>query len=273
MLISVIIPVYNAAKTIGRCIESVVLSVERVTKDYEIICVDDGSTDNSLEMLTTLAEGNPKLIVLHQQNAGAASARNRGLEVAQGDFIAFNDADDEWCEFHVALLLAAFTAYPEVCCVSANHDVERQVVCGLKKLCDCTYEVSLIAQQFKNWFSPPNSMISRKIIEFGVRFDPAMKGSEEVLFYNHILRDFRCLFVNKMISRSILGKFRFGDGGLSGNLREMEKGELYALRDAHRKLGVPFFVYACACAWSLLKYVRRIVIVRVRRMKANLSRA
>lgn len=265
MLISIIIPVYNSEKTINRCVESVVASLALCTDDYEIICVDDGSTDGSLSMLKELASQNESIKVIHQDNAGAASARNRGLDMAQGEYIAFNDSDDEWCEAHASVLMEIFKKYPEVSCISANHDVEKQRVYGLKRTCEEIYEVSLIAQQFKNYFSPPNSMIARKIIEFGVRFDPDMKGSEEVLFYNHILKNFRCLFINKMISRSILHKFRFGESGLSGNLREMEKGELYAIRDAHRNLGVPFCIYVFACIVSFAKYIRRIIIVKFRR--------
>lgn len=265
MLVSIIIPVYNSEKTISRSVESVVTSIERVTQDYEILCIDDGSSDGSLSMLKEMASQNKRIKVIHQDNAGAASARNRGLEIAKGDYIAFNDSDDEWIEPHASVLLETFREYPEVSCVSANHDVERQRVYGLRKSGVEIYEVNLTAQQFKNYFSPPNSMVSREIIEFGVRFDSAMKGSEEVLFYNHILKNFKCLFINKMISRSILHKFRFGESGLSGNLREMEKGELYAIRDAHRNLGIPFFIYVFACIVSFTKYIRRIIIVKFRR--------
>lgn len=273
MLISVIIPVYNSEKTIFRSIESVVASLALCTDDYEIICIDDGSGDDSLEILKKIALENAKVIVIHQENAGAAAARNAGLEIARGEYIAFNDSDDEWSEDHLFVLLETFREYPQASCVSANHDVERQRVYGLKKLGKNIYEVSLAAEQFKNYFSPPNSMISKQIIEFGVRFNPAMKGSEEVFFYNHILKNFKCLFVNKMISGSILHKHRFGENGLSGNLREMEKGELFAIRDAHKNLGVPFFVYILASAFSVLKYFRRIVVVKLRKKKGKIFRS
>ena len=265
MLVSVIIPVYNSENTIHRCIESVIISLERVTKDYEIICVDDGSTDNSLRLLNEIASNNPKIVVVHQENAGAATARNKGLELAKGEYIAFNDSDDEWLENHFEILLEVFKKYPYCDCISANHDIERQTTFFLKKIDNNLYKVSLNAQQFKNRYSPPNSIVSRKIIEFGVRYNSLLRGSEEFYFYNHILHDFECLFLNKKVSQSILHKQRYGQCGLSGNLKEMEKGELFSITDSHKNLGVNFFIFFLAYIFSVLKYYKRKIIVNLRK--------
>lgn len=267
MLISVIIPVYNAAKTIGRCIDSVVKSFVSCTKDYEIICVDDGSTDNSLEMLTALAEGNPKLIVLHQQNAGVASARNRGLEAAKGDFIAFNDSDDEWLPEHFAILKKAFEDNPELVCISGNHDVEKQKIPILKKLKGDVFRITLKDELVKNYYSPPATMFKNEIVACGIRFKQGMRYAEEGYFFYQIVHDYPCGFINKQISKSILGKAKFGDGGLSGNLRAMEKGELSNLKFARKELGISFWYYVCALFLSYLKYIRRIIITKLRNGK------
>lgn len=266
MLVSVIIPVYNSNKTIERSINSVIESVEKNTEDYEIICVDDGSKDNSLSILKKVADRNNKIKVVSKENSGAASARNTGLEIAKGDYIAFNDSDDEWNAEHFSELMKIFKTYPDIKCVSANHDVEHQRTYGLKKVTENIFEVNINAQQFKNYFSPKNSMISKEIIEFGVRFNPTMCYSEEVLFYNHILKNFKCFFYNKKVSQSILHKFRYGQSGLSGNLKEMEKGELFAIKDAYKNLGVSSFIFVCAYIVSLLKYIKRIVIVKFRKI-------
>lgn len=90
--ISVIIPVYNAAATLQRCIDS----IQSTKTDIEIICIDDGSTDNSLEVLRTLAKKDKRLKIFHQENAGAGFARNRGLSLSVGEFIMFCDADDSY---------------------------------------------------------------------------------------------------------------------------------------------------------------------------------
>ena len=89
--VSVIIPVYNARRYIAKCIESIVNEMD----DIEIIAVDDGSTDNSLDILYQLAqEYKGKIKVYSKRNGGAGSARNLGLDVSSGKYIKFVDADD-----------------------------------------------------------------------------------------------------------------------------------------------------------------------------------
>lgn len=89
-LISVVIPVYQAAKTIERCISSIICSKAEI----EIVCIDDGSTDNSLAILDKLASTDARLRVIHQENAGAGAARNTGICEAVGQYLMFCDADD-----------------------------------------------------------------------------------------------------------------------------------------------------------------------------------
>ncbi len=90
-MISVIIPAFNSSGTIQRCVDSVRNST---FIDLEIICVDDGSTDDTLEKLNTIAFNDSRIRVLHQENGGVSSARNYGLQCATGDYIAFVDSDD-----------------------------------------------------------------------------------------------------------------------------------------------------------------------------------
>lgn len=89
--VSVIIPVYNAEKHLEECIRSV---CAQTLKSIEIICVDDSSTDDSLNILNQLAQDDPRIVVLTQENAGAGAARNHGLREAKGKYLSFLDADD-----------------------------------------------------------------------------------------------------------------------------------------------------------------------------------
>lgn len=91
--VSIIMPCYNGAKHLDESIGSV---RAQTLRDWELIVVDDGSTDNSLRKLNALAEADPRITVLSQKNAGASAARNSGLRVAKGRFIAFLDSDDTW---------------------------------------------------------------------------------------------------------------------------------------------------------------------------------
>ena len=92
--ISVIVPVYNAEKSLDRCIKSI---YSQTFTDYEIILVNDGSNDNSLEVCRSYASKDSRITVIDKENGGAGSARNRGIEEAHGEYLAFPDSDD-WFE-------------------------------------------------------------------------------------------------------------------------------------------------------------------------------
>lgn len=89
--VSVIIPVYNAEKYLSQCLDSV---VKQTFKDFEVICVNDGSKDNSAHILYHYAFQYPNVRVLNQKNKGSSVARNTGMEMAKGEYIYFMDADD-----------------------------------------------------------------------------------------------------------------------------------------------------------------------------------
>lgn len=91
LLISVIIPIYNAEYFLHQCIESI---LQQTYSNFEIICVDDGSTDSSLEICHQFQRKDSRVKVIHKDNAGVSSARNRGVACAQGQFVFFVDADD-----------------------------------------------------------------------------------------------------------------------------------------------------------------------------------
>lgn len=93
--LSIIIPVYNIKSYLLRCINSVLN--QKASYLFEIILVDDGSTDGSDRICDSFADGNNYLKVIHKKNGGLSSARNAGIELAQGDYIMFLDGDD-WIE-------------------------------------------------------------------------------------------------------------------------------------------------------------------------------
>ena len=90
-LVSVIIPIFNAEKTLSRCMESV---IKQTMNEIEIICVDDGSTDNSGKICDDYAKQDARITVIHQPNKGVSAARNAGMARAKGKYLAFVDSDD-----------------------------------------------------------------------------------------------------------------------------------------------------------------------------------
>ncbi len=90
-VVSVIVPVYNVEPYLPQCLDSI---VNQTLKNIEIICVNDSSTDNSLNILNHYAEKDPRIKVVTQPNGGAGAARNRGLSLAAGKYLSFLDSDD-----------------------------------------------------------------------------------------------------------------------------------------------------------------------------------
>ena len=86
--VSVIVPVYNVEKYLRECLESL---VNQTLKEIEIICINDGSEDSSLEILNEYASKDSRFVIINQENCGQSVARNKGLDVAKGEYIGFVD--------------------------------------------------------------------------------------------------------------------------------------------------------------------------------------
>ena len=107
-LVSVVIPTWNRAYSIGQAIESV---LGQTYREVEIIVVDDGSTDNTRDVVSAYGD---RVVYIHQGNAGCPAARNTGLRVARGEFIALLDSDDVWYPWKLELQIAFLRRYPHV---------------------------------------------------------------------------------------------------------------------------------------------------------------
>ena len=115
-LVSIVIPVYNGERFLRESLESV---FAQTFQDYEVLCVDDGSTDGSPALLK---EYGARVRVIRQANAGQSAARNAGVEAAVGRFVAFLDQDDRWYPSKLAQQVATLNAEPDVVLVHCNYD-------------------------------------------------------------------------------------------------------------------------------------------------------
>lgn len=115
-MISVVIPLYNKETLISNTLSTVLI---QSYQDYEVIVVDDGSTDNSVAEVGKVQD--PRIRLIRQQNAGVSAARNRGVEAAKGDLIAFLDADDEWKPEYLATQYHLSQKYPECSVFACNY--------------------------------------------------------------------------------------------------------------------------------------------------------
>lgn len=117
MKFSIIVPVYNVEQYLEQCLES--LQAQEY-KDYEVICVNDGSTDGSREILKAWESRMPQMRVIDRENGGLSAARNTGLEAATGDYVLFVDSDD-WVESTMLSRLAASIDNEDMICFACQR--------------------------------------------------------------------------------------------------------------------------------------------------------
>lgn len=126
-LISVILPVYNVEEYLDRCIDSI---VRQDYPDFELIIVDDGSTDKSGEICDKWAASDSRISVIHQENKGLSGARNTGLDKMNGQMVSFIDSDDFVTSDYLSYLLGLFPDDAGCSVVACNHYIVRN---GKKK--------------------------------------------------------------------------------------------------------------------------------------------
>lgn len=127
-LISIIVPVYNMEDCLSRCIDSIICQTH---ENLEIILINDGSADKSGEICDNYAKHDRRIRVIHQQNAGVSSARNAGLDIAQGEWVGFVDSDD-WIDpnMYEKLLITAVEHGKLLACCNfiSYHSTENQAL-------------------------------------------------------------------------------------------------------------------------------------------------
>lgn len=253
MNISVVIPCYNSSKTIFTCIESV---FKQTYLPKEIIVIDDGSTDNTLILLEKLRERGPKEIdfyILSQRNSGPSVARNKGIQYAKNEWIAFLDSDDQW---NVDKL--------EKQIVAINTDV-KIVLCGTlfdfstNPIVDNLFKrISFKDFLFKNYFNTPTVLVKKGVLE-KFYFDENQRYSEDYKLWLNICYENECILLNQSLASNIENKKIYGASGLSSNLWKMEKGELSNFKDLYESKKIGFLMFMLVSLFSIIKFLKRVL--------------
>jgi len=123
---SIVVPLYNKEKWVRRALESVRAQTH---SDFELIVVNDGSTDGSERVVAEYAQGDPRIHLINQPNSGASAARNSGIHRAKADWIAFLDADDEWEPEFLAEVARVMVSLPDdVSIIATNYEEKGKPV-------------------------------------------------------------------------------------------------------------------------------------------------
>ena len=237
--VSVVIPTYNYARYLGASIASV---LNQRTEGLEVIVVDDGSTDETPAVLEDLAH--PRLRVIRTERGGISAARNRGLDEAQGEFVAFQDADDRWrpgkLQRQLEVLLSEpsvgtvftdflrftesgelpnqFTFFPEL-----PHLRTRASREGGARVLESDAFTSLLT--FRHYPVYLQSCMMRRDLTQGVRFNPSLRQSEDLHFAMRIYERGGVAYLP-----DILVEVRRHDNNVSRNLSEKPAWDLQALQ-------------------------------------------
>ncbi len=192
--VSVIVPVYNAEKALERCIDSI---LNQEYKDFELIAVDDGSKDRSGEILDAYAKADPRVVVIHKENGGVSDTRNRALDIAQGEYVQFLDADD-WIPADSTKVMVR--AIEESGADLVTADFYRVVGNNIARKGSITTSEVLTRQEYAEWMmdSPAdyyygvlwNKLYRRQIIEqYHLRMDKTLSFCEDFVYnLEYILR-------------------------------------------------------------------------------------
>jgi GT2 family glycosyltransferase len=212
--ISVIIPAYNAQCTILETVDSV---LQQTFFDFELIVIDDGSIDQTVELLKKISD--PRLKVFSYTNGGLPVARNRGIAHASGDYIAFLDADDVWTLDKLELQLAALKAVPEAGVVYSWTCNMSQTGEAFYPGHSVTYSGNVYAQLLLGNFlaSGSNCLIRRDAIASIGEFDPALKSYEDWDYWLRLAARYPFVVVPKY---QIL--YRQSPGAMSSKIDVME---------------------------------------------------
>lgn len=241
-LISLIVPVYNVEKYLCECIDSI---LSQTYKNFELILVDDGSPDNSGKICDEYAEKDSRIKVIHKENGGVSSARNVGLDNANGEYITFVDSDDTVDKQYLELMYDKITEDNyDICISNSKYLLEGLSLKNIlvKFLSGKIYQVSY-------------GILYRKSSILGVRFNERLKNNEDFLF------TLRCILNCKKIS-SISKRIYFYrlnetsvtqnyvKGFLSNNLIVYE--ELCDLNKNNKISKKCLRIYACRSTYFLL---------------------
>ncbi|MCK5311333.1 MAG: glycosyltransferase [Desulfobacteraceae bacterium] len=241
-VVSVVIPTYNRKDIISRAIESV---YNQIYKNYEIIIVDDGSTDGTVDYLKE--HYNNKIHYVFQKNRGASSARNKGISKAKGKYIAFLDSDDEWVDTKLETQVAFLKKNPEIallCGKTYRSDNIKKVNTPLTEEITGNLFTTLYSHSF---VSTPTVIVKKEILDQVGAFDLNYKSAEDFDLWLKITHEYKCAFLPDLVA--VVNR---GDDNLSTDKITLHIHALDILEKHYDKQLIPDRVYKKAISNSLI---------------------
>lgn len=234
--ISVIVPVYNAERYIRQCLDSI---LTQDFADFELMIVDDGSTDSSLELCKDYSEKDSRIRLFHKENAGPSSARNFALTRANGEYLLFLDSDDYWLDnsclgrlYQIALDNNLDIVRGELKQVDEKGD-DFGITSNLDSRMNIAWKVLSSGEFYRDAIRGQNFLflsLFRKSVVCNYRFDENLKFFEDGEFYARVLlSNLRCMYVPICFYAYRVNPFSITNSGNVKNLQDSFLiGEIFA---------------------------------------------
>lgn len=261
--ISVIIPMYDSQNTIVRTLDSIKNQTEsQLIK--EIIVVNDGSKDGSLEVVRKYKSVNCQLpiIIIDKENGGVSSSRNAGMKNANGSWIALLDSDDEWLPDKIAFQVNIIKDNPEIDFLGG--DINNKGLKILNKIIVGLYRARVQDMCIKSFPQPSTSLFKKRIFDEMGGFDESQKYSEDMNYFIKICSKYRLYHYPKQMIVFGGGKAEYGSKGLSANMKMMHKGAMKNIKDFRDSSIISNKYYIGLWFFYWMKYFRRLAIVQFR---------
>jgi len=254
--VSVVIPCYRCGKTLGRAVASV---AGQTVLPLEMILVDDVSGDDTQDEARRLAKGVPfpVRVVTLPTNSGPGAARNEGWRLAEGDWVAFLDADDSWHPEKLERVVRAIEEHLDADAIGHLTGLHRD---GVVRPYTCTADGSTqcigVSQILRgNVVSTPAVVVRRSIPE---RFPARYFAEDYELWTELVLRGRKFVMVREVLA--FTHKLDWGAGGLSADLWAMERAELEMYKALRQKGLVSPGLRCLLSGWSIAKHCRRLIL-------------
>ena len=261
--VSVIIPVYNARNSIVAAVDSVLK--QTFNGSIEIIIIDDGSTDNSTcvieAYLKKLVIPRFSVLITQQINKGVSTARNSGIKLSKGKWLAFLDSDDIWMPEKLDTQFSVILSNPSIKFIGSNRNGE--VYPYFRKKDQTVFNLNA-RQILLKWYPQTSTVLMSSDLCSKVYFDESMSHGEDGDLWLRVVNMTPLYVVNKDLVFTGDGKRHFGESGLSSNLPMMFNGELSNLSSALKRNQINSFEYLFFLCFFYLKYFRRIIITKLR---------
>ncbi len=256
--ISVVIPMYNAEKTIEATLSSIT-DQDAIEYIKEILVINDGSTDSSPRIVKEYAKRKPSLVTLiDKENGGVSSARNMGLKISKGEWIAFCDSDDIWVKDKIRTQVEIIDNN-QIDLLGGNY-LDKPLRVLTKEITDL-HKASTKELCIK-MFPQTSTIVMRKSIYDAIGgFDESMSFYEDgdyllkiVAHYNYYYSPIRVVVYG--------GERKCGGTGLSANTKKMNEGSKLALYHTYKRKEISRWFYLTMRAFYVIKSVRRTLLLR-----------